>query len=197
MRSGCGAVAVALFGAQLAACTSMPPPPIPAAGGSGTASGVVVREDLSGRFIALIGPKVQFDPPFLGTSDTNFSCLRSFLDRQTGKTAHQLYVTASYDGNHDWTAAHDGAGQALVFIPMSRFKIACDAKNNCSYAEEFAAKFPESELSNHPNGFAVTFTDAGGNMQTLPVTAGQVAAQLAALAEIQKPPRPPPAAAAR
>jgi len=186
MKQRRGRLVIALFGAQLAACAPMAPASVSAAGDPAATTGVVVREDSSGRFIALIGPNVQFEPPFLGVSDTNVSRLRSFFDRRNGDTAHQLYVAASYEGNHDWTSAHDSAGQALTFIPMSRFKIACDGKDNCSYAEEFAAKFPESELSNNPGGFSVTFTDAGGDAQTVRVSAAQVTAQLDALDALQK-----------
>jgi hypothetical protein len=186
MRSRHGGIAVALLGVQLAACAPLVPASDLGAGGRADKSHVIVREDLSGRFIALVGPKVQIDPPYLGTPDTNFACLRSFIDRRTGQTAHQLYVAASYQGNHDWTAAHDGSGQMLEFIPISRFKIACDGTDKCSYAEEFAAKIPKSDLSNYRDGFSVTFTDKAGHMQTVAVTADQVTDQLAALAELQR-----------
>ena len=146
------------------------------------ASGVATRQDLSARFVALIGPRVQHDPPYLGVPETNFSCLRSFIDRRTGETAHQLYVAASYEEKRDWDAAHDGAGQKLRFIPISRFEIACTGKDKCSYAEEFAAAIPESELRSNPNGFAVTFTDPAGGSDTIAVSAAQIAAQLAAVA---------------
>jgi hypothetical protein len=178
-------VALALLGAQLAGCAATAPSPSPPIGGLSGNSGVVVREDLSRRFIALIGPTTQIEPPFLGTPNTNVARLRSFLDRQTGNTAHQLYVTATYSGNHDWSAARDDAGRALQFIPISRFQIACIEKN-CYYAEEFAAKFPESQLSQNSGGFSVTFTDQAGDAQAVPVSANQIAAQLAALADLQK-----------
>jgi hypothetical protein len=184
-------IAAALFGAALAACTPMTPP-----AGSAAATGagaVAVREHLSGRYIALIGPAAQHDPPYLDTPETNFFCLRSFVDRQTGESVHQLYVAASYDAKRDWDAARDGAGQALVFIPISRYEIACDGKNNCSYAEEFAATIPENELRQNLKGFSVTFTDRAGDTQTITVSADQIAAQLAALAERQKKDLPAPA----
>jgi hypothetical protein len=190
--SGRGIVA-ALLGAQLSGCVAATPSAGPAAGKPVDDAAVAVREDLSGRFAALIGPKTQHDPPYLGTPYTNFSCLRSFIDRRNGDTAHQLYVAASYDIDRDWDAAHDDAGQALKFIPISRFKIACNGKINCSYAEEFAAIIPESELIRNPRGFSVTFTDRAGDAQTIAVSGNQVAAQLAALAQRQKNGRPPPA----
>ncbi len=81
-----------------------------------------MREHLSGRFIALIGPKAQHAPPYLDTPGTNFYCLRSFIDRKTGETVDQLYVSDSYDGTErNWDGAHVIApGSALVFIPISR-----------------------------------------------------------------------------
>jgi hypothetical protein len=196
MKNRCGVSVAAVVAAQLAACSVVTP------SGSGAVtpadgSTVAVREDLSGRFIALIGPRVQDNPPSFGTPDTNYSCLRSFIDRRTGEAAHQLYVAASYDFNHDWTTAHDGAGQILKFIPISRLMIACDSKRNCSYAEEFAAKLPETELSEYRHGFSVTFTDRAGNAQTFAVSGDQISAQLAALADVQKSTAPASPAATR
>jgi hypothetical protein len=175
----------ALCGLQLAACAPLAPTP----GNLESPSTVAVREDLSERFVALIGPEFQDDPPYLGTPGTNYSCLRSFVDRQTGETAHQLYVVASYDAKRDWDAAHDDHGTALKFIPVSRLKIACDGSENCSYAEEFAAKIPASELSDNRRGFSVTFTDHAGHAQTIVVSAEQAASQLAAVAKYDSHPR--------
>jgi hypothetical protein len=186
-RRRSAAVALALLGVEVAGCAPLAAPsPSPQISELSGNSGVVVREDLSQRFIALVGPEVQIEPPFFGTPDTNVARLRSFLDRRSGETAHQLYVTASYNGNHDWNAAHDDAGRVLQFFPMSRFEIACEGKDKCFYAEEFAAKFPESELSQNRGGFSITFTDQAGNAQTIPISAAQVAAQLTALADLHK-----------
>jgi hypothetical protein len=187
MRPRRGAIAAALIGAQLTACASPPPPAGPNAETPETGSAVAIREDLSGHFLAVIGLKVQDDPPYFETPGTNFSCLRSFIDRRSGKTAHQLYVAASYDGNHDWSAAHDSAGHVLEFIPISRLEIACDRKDHCSYAEEFAAKLPQNGLTENRQGFAVTFTDRAGKAQTIIVSADQIAAQLTALAQLRQP----------
>lgn len=182
---------VAAVGAALASCAPLAPP-AGTATTSSTAAGpaaVAVREHLSGRYLALIGPKAQHDPPYLDTSETNFFCLRSFIDRQTGETADQLYVVASYDSKRDWDAAHDGSGQGLKFIPISRYKIVCQEEDNCSYAEEFAAAIPESDLRQNPKRLSVTFTDHAGDAQTINISAEQIAAQLTALAEHQKPGR--------
>jgi hypothetical protein len=186
-----GAMAAALCGLQLAACA---PLALPSTGNPESRSTVAVREDLSQRFVALIGPEAQDDPPYLGTPGTNYSCLRSLVDRQTGETVHQLYVVASYDVKRDWDAAHDDHGTVLKFIPISRLKIACDGSENCSYAEEFAAKIPASELNDNRGGFSITFTDHAGNAQTIVVSGEQVATQLTATAKYQSRPHLPPSA---
>jgi hypothetical protein len=140
-----------------------------------------VREQLTGRFVVLIGLKAQHAPPYLGTSGTNFYCLRSFIDRRTGESVDQLYVSDSYDGTErSWDAARDAAGRPLVFIPISRDKIICDA-SGCSYAEEFAADIPAAELRASPQGFAADFTDRAGDRKTITLSADQIAAQLAAV----------------
>lgn len=193
MTRGRRGLAAMLCAVTLAACAPITPPPAATATGG---AAVEVREHLSGRYIALIGPKAQHDPPYLGAPDTNFFCLRSFVDRQTGATAHQLYVAASYDRLRDWNTAHDGGGHSLEFIPISRLKIACDGTGNCSYAEEFAAELPESELSANTGGFPVTFADRTGDAQTIAVSSSQVEAQLAAVARQQDHRAAPPAASA-
>jgi hypothetical protein len=193
MTSGRRGRAAALLGTLLAACAPTAPP-TGAGIGTATGSAVTVREDLSGRYLALIGPPAQHDAPYLDTPQTNFFCLRSFIDQKTGASAHQLYVASSYDAKRDWDAAHDGAGQKLRFIPISRYKIACNRNDNCSYAEEFAAAIPESELRQNPGGLSVTFTDPAGDAQTIAVSSGQISAQLAALGQRQK--RPPDTAVA-
>jgi hypothetical protein len=186
------AIAAALCGLQLAACA--PLAPSPGAGNAENQSGVIVREDLSQRFVALIGPEIQDGPPYLGTPGTNYSRLRSFFDRQTGETAHQLYVVASYDAKRDWDAAHDDHGAVLTFIPISRLKIACDGNEDCDYAEEFAAKIPASELNDNQRGFSITFTDHAGHAQTIMVSAEQVTTQLAAVAKYESRSRSAPSA---
>lgn len=187
MRAG-PAAAAALLGTALAGCAA-PPTHGPDTAGSAAVS---VREHLSGRWLALIGPKAELAPPYLGIPDTNFYCLRSFIDRQNGESADQLYVAASYDSKRNWNAARDGAGRVLQFVPISRHPIACDGQGACSYAEEFAADLPPDELHANHDGFAVTFIDRAGERSTITVSKDQVAAQIAALADQAAAGRPPP-----
>jgi hypothetical protein len=169
-------IAVALFGAAFSACAPLPPATPPSA----SAAAQPVASKLSARFIGLVGPRLQHDPPFLGIANTNFYCLRSFLDRQTGETAHQLYVADSYFGaERGWDGAHDAAGDALPFTAISINKITC--QNGCAYAEEFAATLPEAALRANAGGLAVTFTAGAGNRMTIELSGALIAGQLAAV----------------
>ncbi len=182
IAAGPPAVLVILFVAALTACVPLPPS---GAVSGPPAAGVAVRQRQSGRFVELVGERAQHAPPYLGIPDTNFYCLRSFVDRKTGDTADQLYVADSYDGaERDWDAAHDADGRRLRFFPVSRDEISC--AGGCSYTEEFAADIPERELRASPQGFAVTFTDRAGDRKTISVSAEQIAAQLAAVAAQQQ-----------
>jgi hypothetical protein len=148
------------------------------------AQGVELTKQQGGRFIAFVGPKQQHTEAFLGVSDTNFFALRSWLDNKTGESAHQLYVEDSYFGSpFSWNGAHDANNAPLKFVPISRNEITCD--NGCSYADEFAAVLPEDYLRAHQNGFAVTFTAAGGKNMTLSVPANLIGEQLAAVDSVR------------
>ena len=179
-------VLAALLGTALAACAQFEPPgtaPQPADAQPNLSRGgavVAAREDLSRHFIALTGPKRPHAPPFLDVAGTNFYCLRSFIDRRTGATEHQLYVSDSYSGaERHWHAAGDRAGAPLHFVHISRDEIDCAAA--CSYAEEFAATIPESALRASPKGLDVTFSAESGEAKTIHVSRDQIAAQLAAV----------------
>ena len=86
-------ILAASLGLALAACAQAPPPEAPAQ--PSAAAVAPAREAIPPRFVGLIGTRAQHAPPFLGVPETNFYCLRSFLDRQTGETRHQLYVSDS------------------------------------------------------------------------------------------------------
>ena len=147
------------------------------------ATEVVRSVEQGGKFIALVGPRLQHAEPFLGVPNTNFFLLRSWLDTRDGKTAHQPYVEDSYFGaKRSWEAATDAQGQKLRFVPISVNEITCD-NGTCSYAEEFAAVLPEALLRASRQGLAVSFTAHSGAQQTIIVPGNLIAKQLAAVAE--------------
>jgi hypothetical protein len=151
-------------------------------------------DDQSPRFIGVIGTRAQHAPPFLGVPQTNFYCLRSFLDRKTGETEHQLYVSESYFGaERHWNSARDAAGHPLRFIEIGRNEITCE--KGCSYLEEFAATLPESELRANPQGMAVIFFSASGEQKRILLSGAQISTQLAAVDANHNPVWPAAAAA--
>lgn len=190
-------VPAVLLAAALAACAHPRPPESPTQpDAQGDAAVVGGREDASPRFIGLIGTKAQHAPPFLGVPETNFYCLRSFVDRQTGETQQQVYVSDSYFGTERrWDAARDGAGHSLRFVEISRDEVTCDG--GCSYAEEFAAVIPESELRANPRGLTVTFTARSGAEKTINLSDSQITTQLAAVDARRNPMQPAAALAPR
>ena len=183
-----------LLGAALAACAQPPPAETPAqTGGADSAAATAALDDSSPRFIGVIGTRAQHSAPFLGVPETNFYCLRTFVDRRTGDTLHQIYVSDSYSGTERrWNAARDDTGHPLRFLEISRHEITCEG--GCSYLEEFAADIPESELRANSQGLRVTFTARSGEEKTIVVSAGQITAQLAAVEARRHPARPAPAA---
>ena len=133
----------------------------------------------NGKFIELVGPRRQHDPPFLGVPSTNYDLLRSWIDTRSGETLHQLYVEDSYfGGKREWNAAHTATGAELRFVPISLNEISCDS--SCSYAEEFGADLPEALLRASPQGLTVEFTAKSGAKLTIAAPAELIQKQLAA-----------------
>lgn len=167
------AVTVFLSVALLAGCVEAS-----AAGRPGDA--VTQAIEAGGKFVGVQSPKIPQGAPFFGVTETNFHVLRSWIDRRTGETAHQLYVEDSYAGKkREWNAARDGEGRTLRFIPISLNEITCNP--GCSYAEEFAAALPEDELRAHPQGLTVFFTAKSGEQMAIPVSGDLIVKQLAAV----------------
>jgi hypothetical protein len=186
MKLGRPSAVTILLSMVLIACAQVRPPEGPAQPGAVAAP---APEDPSPRFIGVIGTRDQHAPPFLGVPETNFYCLRSFVDRQTGETQHQLYVSDSYFGTERrWNAARDGTGHPLRFIEIGRNEITCEG--GCSYLEEFAAVIPESELRSSPQGLKITFTDRSAAEKTIAVSGNQITSQLAAVDARRNPVQP-------
>jgi hypothetical protein len=166
------------------------------------APGVELTKEQGGRFIAFVSPKQQHTAPFLGVDDTNFFCLRSWLDNKTGETAHQLYVEDSYYGGpYLWNGVYDTANTKLDLVAISRNQITCE--QGCSFADEFAAELPEAYLRDHKDGFGVTFTSSNGKTLAVKVPAEMVTAEINAVdavkavaAKAAASPAPTPAASA-
>ena len=142
---------------------------------------VEMTKEQGGKFLAFVGPKLLHTQPFLEVEDTNYFCLRSWLDTRNGEVAHQLYVEDSYYGSpYRWDGAHDADNKKLRFIPISRNEISCD--QGCSYADEFAAALPEDLLRAHKDsGLTVTFTALTGKTLAVTVPGRLIAMELIAV----------------
>ncbi|HYM72821.1 MAG TPA: hypothetical protein VET89_07565 [Stellaceae bacterium] len=144
------------------------------------AEGVEMTKQQNGRFIAFVSKRLQHTEPFLGVAGTNFFCLRSWLDTQTGEVAHQVYVADSYYGGpNKWDGVHDADSKALRFIAIGRNEITCDA--GCAYFDEFAAVVPEDVLKAHRDGLSLTFTAKDGKPLAITVPGRLVAEELTAV----------------
>jgi predicted small lipoprotein YifL len=143
------------------------------------ANTVTVSREQGGKFIGLVGPRIQHDEPFLGVPNTNFSALRSWIDTRTGEINDQLYVEDSYFGaKRNWNMA-SANGQTLRFVPISTNEISCE--QNCSYAEEFAAAIPDPLLRASTQGLPVRFTAQSGADKLILVPGELVQKQIAAV----------------
>ncbi|HEV2301073.1 MAG TPA: hypothetical protein VGR91_05830 [Stellaceae bacterium] len=167
----------ALAGLAVSACAVKPQSPTAEKAATPV---VVVREDVSARYIEFIGPKILYAEPFLGVPDTNYFALRSWLDKRTGVVTHQLYVSESYVGaRRTWQSARDGKGDPLPIAAIGNHKIAC--RPSCSYTDDFAATLPDALLRGSPGGLAVTFVAQGGSLKTIAVPAEVVQVELATI----------------
>src|SRR5258708_12028866 len=196
-------VAAVILGAALGGCSLMPNEKLPTQPG---ADQVEMSKEQGGKFLAFVGPKLQHTEAFLGVEDTNYFCLRSWLDTRSGEVAHQLYVEDSYYGApYRWDGAHDADNKKLRFIAISRNEITCD--QGCSYADQFAAALPEDVLRAHrDSGATATFPPQTGKTLAVTVPSRFIAEELTAVdatraaraanakaaQAVQPPPAPPP-----
>jgi len=186
MRLVSGSCGALLLSAALSACGH------PAATEGSAQTGATATQQGGAsmpRFIGVVGAKAQHAPPFLGVPDTNFYCLRSFIDRRSGETLHQLYVSDSYSGTErHWNAARDGQGQPLRFIEIGINEITCDG--GCKYLEEFAANIPEGDLRANPQSLTVIFSAQAGIEKRISLSNTQISAQLSAVDRGRNPAQP-------
>src|SRR5580700_2660397 len=171
-------VTAAIVGATIGGCSLLQNEKLSPQPG---ADQVEMTKEQGGKFLAFVGPKLQHTEAFLGVEDTNYFCLRSWLDTRNGEVAHQVYVEDSYYGApYRWDGAHDADNKKLRFIPISRNEISCD--QGCSYADEFAAGLPEDLLRAHKDaGLAVTFTAQTGKTLSVILPGRLIAEELIAV----------------
>ena len=174
-------IAAACFALTLGGCANLLPR---ASTAPQRGAGVEITKQQDGRFIAFVSPRLQHSEPYLGVAGTNFFALRSWYDAKTGETAHQVYVSDSYQGGpYRWDGVHDLEKKALRFVTIARNEITCES--GCSYFDEFAAAVPEDYLKAHASGLALTFTSKSGKSLAVAVPGNLIREQLAAVDTIR------------
>jgi hypothetical protein len=108
--------------------------------------------------------------------------LRSWVNKQTGATTHQLYVQHHYDGDWiRWTRANGQDAQSLEFSSLSREVRRCYADRSCSFEEVFGASIPHAAMRASSEGYAVKFYSSTGQSMVVTLDSDQIKAQLAAV----------------
>jgi hypothetical protein len=104
--------------------------------------------------------------------------LRTWIDKQSHKVSHQLYVTTRYMGSWRFyeAAADDGANE----LPL--VKIASDVEDcagGCSLVETFGIDIPDATLRTKAlTGFQIKVSAKSGDSLILDVTPAQIQSEL-------------------
>jgi PDZ domain len=139
---------------------------------------VSIQDDQYSQSATFVGTKLA-DNPFGGVFKLWF--IRSFVDKKTGLTTHQLYVETSYIGDwHFYQSAADDTATALPFIPIDRQVGSC--RGGCDFDETFALRLEESALrARAATGFSVKVSAKDGTAFVVAVPSGQIQPQLVAI----------------
>lgn len=117
--------------------------------------------------------------------DSETYYLRSFIDKKTAATRHQVYVGGLY--RYDWYAANDETATGLEFTPVGG--------SRRRYLDDFGAIVPEDKLrSRRMYGYAVKFYAKSGTTLVIQLTPRQIGAQLDAVDALRSRLSPGPAA---
>ena len=117
-----------------------------------------------------------------GPSDSNVLFIRSWLEKETGRVTHQLYVNHTYhsDGWKFWSRASDENANDLRFVSIDRdvkVFIGC-----CLYSEDFGISIAESILDKSKStGLLIKIYAKSGDQKILNISAEQIASQLFAI----------------
>lgn len=168
--------------------------PLPVAAASGA---VEIEESQFEPTIKFVGPAVQGGTRTVNAGDT-FSRthrLRSWLDKQSGRIRHQLYVSELYTGQwRFWNRANDQSARNLEFTSVDRNVTDCTGSryNGCGYSEVYGASIEDASLRSARGGqYCTKFYARSGEESIICLTEHQVAAQLDAI-DARRPRAVPP-----
>lgn len=107
--------------------------------------------------------------------------VRSFIDKKSGVTTHQLYVSMYYKS--DWrfyNRATNERGEAVEFLEINRDVVTC-ASSPCLLSEVFGIKISEKELRTAQGPIKFQASSKSGHKQIITVTQGAIMQQIEAV----------------
>jgi hypothetical protein len=143
---------------------------------------VEVTDDRFDSDIRFTGANREENPGSLDGTFWRRSMLRSWMNKETGRVTHQLYVAEVYGGRswRGWGRANDQSATSLNFTAIRREAHSCMA-GRCGYTEFYGASIDDARLRANRGGYCVKFYARNGEEHVVCLTADQIAAQLAAI----------------
>lgn len=145
---------------------------------------VQVEESQFEPTIRFVGIPQEFAPRSLNGTFSREWRLRSWLDKQSGKVKHQLYVTDIYNGKEwrFWVRANDQNASNLNFTSIDKTVISCSRYSGCGYAETFGVDIDDTSLrSAKDQQYCTKFYARNGESEVICLSTSQIAAQIQAI----------------
>ena len=140
---------------------------------------VKVSGDKFSKQISFDGPAAAINP--FGGTFRQWN-IRSWLDRDTKATTHQLYVTVSYDG--DWRFYDRAADDSATDLRVTKIgtKVVYCSAGSCLVSEFVGVDLPEATLkAKAGTGFQIKISAKSGDSLVLEISAAQITAELKAI----------------
>lgn len=109
--------------------------------------------------------------------------IRSWVDKRTGATEHQIYVMNSYVGDwRFWNLASNDRAQPLRLVSIDRTVIFCGGYGGCSHSETVGIMLSDADLrAARATGYRMQLRSRTGLTQVIQVTPAQIQAQMDAI----------------
>lgn len=154
----------------------------PAVAAPAPAPAVRIDDDRFSKLITLEGPAYGKNN-FFGTSRTYR--IRSWIDRATKSTAHQLYIDITYvDGQRRYVRAAGDEAQDLALTRIAFIRLTRGCSSQCAYNETVGVDLPQALLeAKAGSGFEIKLYARSGDALILMIPAEEIAIQLKAIAD--------------
>jgi hypothetical protein len=127
-------------------------------------------------------PHIEVAGPAYGVPENpnTTRLLRTFIDRKSGVTSHQVYVIDEYwaQTRRGWFQANDEQALPLELMEIAADVASCGGSGRCEYREEVAVTVSDSALRAFPNGYGIKLYARDGSQLVVTTTADQIRLQL-------------------